>query len=261
MRRQHPYPKMEIPISMPAYRQLLDASGRTGYEKEDWEIAAEAIEEWMRRHHPDAIPMPAAAGYQWKSQFLPNGTLLRTVFGGTNYHCLVEGDRILYNGQAVSPSGFVNAVGGIRRNAWRSIWILFPESKDWKLANSLRSPVRPRRARKPEKVVQQGPVDMPPADSEPVTPQPAASQLPAQSNCRAQSTAAAPAAHHANLDHVPINSAGVERRKHQQANGITLSPHARCARAIDADATIGAMLRQELLPLLYRMCALDGEPN
>ena len=103
------------------------------------EIAAEAIDEWMRRHDPDAIPMPATKGYQRKSVFLADGTLLRTVFGGKNYQCLVVDDGISYNGQAVSPSAFVNVVGGIRRNTWRCTWILFPQASQWQLADTLRT--------------------------------------------------------------------------------------------------------------------------
>jgi hypothetical protein len=83
--------------------------------------------------------MPVIAGYQWKSLFLPNGTLLRTVFNGKNFHCLVEDDRIHFNGQSVSPSGFANAVGGMRRNAWKVIWVLFPNTSEWKLAGTLRA--------------------------------------------------------------------------------------------------------------------------
>jgi hypothetical protein len=144
MRRQPPGSRMEIPIPMETWQQLLGISSNLGFEKEDWEIATEAIDEWMRRHKPDAISMPQVHGYQWKNVFLPNGTLLRTVFGAKNYHCLVEGDAILYNEQSVSPSGFVNAVGGIRRNAWQCTWILFPKSKDWQLADTLRTRKRPR---------------------------------------------------------------------------------------------------------------------
>ena len=207
MRRQHPNHKMDIPISLEVWQRLSGASFDTGYEKEDWEIAAEAIDDWMRRHKPDAISINVAKGYQWKSQFLPDGTLLRTVFGGKNYHCLVEGDRILYSGKAVSPSGFVNAVGGIRRNAWRSIWILFPDSKDWKLADTLRTRARPRRVRKPVEGVRQAPVMQ--ASAPPV---------------------AAP---------LPAIMCGTGRR-------------------INDDDRMAALLRQELLPLLYRICAVDG---
>lgn len=145
MPRPYPDRPMNVPIHQSSYEQLVTAAVRTGFEKEYWEIAADAIDEWMRRHDPDTISMPAAHGYQWKRLFLPDGTLLRTVFGGKNYHCMVEGDQILYEKQAVSPSQFVNAAGGIRRNAWLCTWILFPDSKVWKLADSLRVPARPRR--------------------------------------------------------------------------------------------------------------------
>ncbi|MES2316399.1 MAG: hypothetical protein V4631_02805 [Pseudomonadota bacterium] len=77
MRRQHPDHKMDIPVSLEVWSQLLGASIETGYEKEDWEIAAEAIDEWTRRHNPDALPIPVVSGYQWKSQFLPDGTTSR----------------------------------------------------------------------------------------------------------------------------------------------------------------------------------------
>ena len=177
MRRQHPDPRMSIPITLEVWQRLTGASFDSDFEKEDWEIAADAIDEWMRRHKPDALAMQVAKGYQWKSQFLPTGTLLRTVFGGKNYHCLVEGDQILYNGKAVSPSGFVNAVGGIRRNAWHSIWILFPDSKDWKLADTLRTSARPRRARKPAYDVQQASAPQPSAGRVPETAPPVAGPL------------------------------------------------------------------------------------
>ena len=221
MRRQHPNPRMNIPISLEVWQRLTGASFDTDYAKEDWEIAAEAIDDWMRRHKPDALAMQVAKGYQWKSLFLPTGTLLRTVFGGKNYHCLVEGDQILYNGKAVSPSGFVNAVGGIRRNAWRSIWILFPDSKDWKLADTLRTRARPRRARKSAGDFHQAPAPQPSVGRAPVTAPPVAGRSPALSP--------------------PGILCGTGRR-------------------INDDDRIAAILRQELLPLLYRICAFDGMP-
>jgi hypothetical protein len=148
MKTPHPNPYSTVSISREVYLQLLAVAGQTGFDKEDWEIAADAINDWVRRNSPDAIAMPATNGYQWKQLFLPNGTLLRTIFNGKNHHCLVEGDQILYEGRAVSPSGFVNAIGGIRRNAWKSLWILLPDTTTWKLADSLRTKKRPARARK-----------------------------------------------------------------------------------------------------------------
>ena len=261
MRRPHPNHKMDIPISMEVWQQLLKASAGTGYQKEDWEIAAEAIDEWVRRHTPESIPMPAARGYQWKSQFLPDGTLLRTVFGGKNYHCLVEGDRILYNGKAVSPSGFVNAVGGIRRNAWRCTWILFPDSKDWKLADTLRTRARPRRAHKPAQDVHQASAPQPAAGRAPVSAQPVATPFAAQMESIAASASESPDVQHAIHDQVPRTDARRERRNRQQHTGITLSPTGftfGAGHSIHGDDRMTAMLRQELLPLLYRMCAFDG---
>jgi hypothetical protein len=129
---------MSLPISLEIHQQLLAASIERGFEQETWEIGATAIREWMVRNHPDSFAMQAAAGYQWKHLFLPNGTLLRTILNGKNYHCLVEDDQLRYNGKAVSPSGFANAVGGVRRNAWKVVWVLFPNSSTWKLAGTLR---------------------------------------------------------------------------------------------------------------------------
>jgi hypothetical protein len=147
MNRPHPAQQMNFPISITLYQHLLGAAQDTGFKKEYWEIGAEALADWLRRHKPDAIAMAKTAGYQWKQLFLPNGTLLRTVFNGKNHHCTVEDDQVLYEGRSVSPSGFVNAVGGIRRNAWKSLWVLLPDEQTWKLADSLRPPKRPGRER------------------------------------------------------------------------------------------------------------------
>jgi hypothetical protein len=169
MRSRYPARQTELPISLDVYNQLQWASCSTGYQREDWEIAAEAVDEWVRRHDPNALAGSAHAGYQWKRLFLPDGTVLRTVLGGKSHHCLVEGDRIVYEKRAVSPSGFANAVGGIRRNAWKSIWILFPDSKDWKLADSLRPQQRQRNAHKPASAIplQPAPCQLGAADNVP----------------------------------------------------------------------------------------------
>ena len=261
MQRRYPNDRIDIPISMDVWQHLLGASADSNYQKEDWEIAAEAIGEWVRRHTPESIPIQAARGVQWKSQFLPDGTLLRTVFGGKNYHCLVEGDQILYNGKAVSPSGFVNAVGGMRRNAWRCTWILFPDSKDWKLADTLRTRARPRRARKPAGDVQQAPAPQPAAGCAPASAAPVVAHLAAQMASTAASASEAPDAQHAIHDQVPRTDARRERRNRQQHTGSTLSPTGlMCGtgHSIHGDDRMAAMLREELLPLLYRMCAFDG---
>jgi hypothetical protein len=129
---------MSMPISQEIYGKLCSASVDTGFAKEDWEITELAIREWLVRNAPDTIELQAKSGYQWKDVFLPSGTLLRTVFEGRNHHCLVDGDRLLYNGKPTSPNRFINAVGGVRRSAWRTIWILLYGTATWTQANELR---------------------------------------------------------------------------------------------------------------------------
>ncbi|MEJ7805425.1 MAG: hypothetical protein WKG03_05840, partial [Telluria sp.] len=235
-----------IPISMQVHYQLLRASTDTGFEKEDWEIAAEAIDEWVRRHDPDALSTPPHSGYQWKHLFLPDGTVLRTVFGGKNYHCVIEGDRIVFNGKDVSPSGFVNAAGGIRRNAWLCTWILFPDTRQWQLADALRSK-RPRRPRTQERPTALAPATPPAAASAPASVAPvrtpsAPTPLPVAANPSAASG-----------EHQPINARAPQATLHpvardaQPRTGIHISPP-RCVRGADrrsnGDDRMAALLRQ-----------------
>jgi len=137
MSRHPPGPFMELPISMETYHQLSRASSNAGYQQEIWEIGAIAIQEWVAHNSPESIPLSMRGGFQWKQLFLPNGTVLRTIFSGKHYHCIVEEDQVRYNGEATSPSGFANMCG-VRRNAWKVIWVLFPNTQTWKLASSLR---------------------------------------------------------------------------------------------------------------------------
>lgn len=133
---------MPLPMPLELHQQLLLASIQSGFTQEVWEIGAAAIRDWLARNAPESFAMPTTSGYQWKHVFLPKGTVLRTVFDGTNYHAHVEGDRILHEGAATTPSRFANAVSGVRRNAWKVIWVLLPNTSTWKLADEL----RPRRA-------------------------------------------------------------------------------------------------------------------
>jgi hypothetical protein len=150
MKNERTTPDMSLPISLETYQQLVSASVQSGFQQEVWEIGAAAIRDWMVRNNPDSFGMPVTSGYQWKHVFLPNGTLLRTIFNGKNFHCLVEDDQIRYIGERVSPSGFANAVGGVHRNAWKVIWILFPNTSVWKQAGSLRA--RKTRAARQRKI-------------------------------------------------------------------------------------------------------------
>ena len=138
MMKQHPQPWVELPIALELHQKLLAAACEGGFEKEEWELGAMAIREWLMRHSPNSFGMPVTSGVQWKDVFLPDGTLLRTVFDGKNHHCRVDGDQLLYEGEPTSPSRFANKVGGVRRNAWEVVWILLPNAPTWKRAGALR---------------------------------------------------------------------------------------------------------------------------
>ncbi|MBA5637602.1 hypothetical protein H3H37_11110 [Duganella sp. LX20W] len=80
-----------------------------------------------------------AGGYQWKQLFLPEGTRLRASFGGIPSFAVVEGDDIVCDGRTVSPSGFANQQGCGNRNAWKAVWLRFPGSEQWLLADVRRA--------------------------------------------------------------------------------------------------------------------------
>jgi hypothetical protein len=52
---------------------------------------------------------------------------------------VVEGAQIKYGASAISPSGFANLHGSGHRNAWKAVWLRFPGSDEWLLADVCRS--------------------------------------------------------------------------------------------------------------------------
>lgn len=79
---------------------------------------------------------------QWKCLFLPEGTRLRVWCRHEHGYAEVVGDRLLHNGQAVSPNGFVAACADTIRNAWVEINVLMPGEKTWKLASTRRREIQ-----------------------------------------------------------------------------------------------------------------------
>jgi hypothetical protein len=77
----------------------------------------------------------------------------------------------------------------------------------------------------------------------------------------AASASEAPDLQHAIDGRSPRNNLRAERRNRQPANDVThLPPGFMCGtdRRVNGDARVAALLRQELLPLLHRMCAFYG---
>lgn len=80
----------------------------------------------------------ALRGFQWKTLFLPEGTVLRTSLGDKVEFAKVIGDRIISDdGATLTPSMFANrhAKG---RNAWRFVWLRFPGDDCWVRADECR---------------------------------------------------------------------------------------------------------------------------
>lgn len=133
---------LRMPIYVPS--DLLEALGEhTGHFWSDPQmepIIFDAIRAWMKPV-PAAPQQPAArseAGCQWKQVFLPEGTRLRASFGGKPCFAVVEGAEIKFGEHALSPSRFANLHGSGNRNAWKAVWLRFPGSDEWLLADVCR---------------------------------------------------------------------------------------------------------------------------
>ncbi|WP_342116841.1 hypothetical protein [Pseudoduganella sp. OTU4001] len=141
-------------FSLPASFETYQAFGNFMYEHhingEMYELVDHIINEWMADFVSKKAEGAASTldGYQWKDVFLPAGTTLRNVYKRKSYLAHVEGRDLRYEGRSVSPAQFVNAVGGSFRNAWRTLWVRYPNDSDWIPALTLRKKAENLRANK-----------------------------------------------------------------------------------------------------------------
>jgi hypothetical protein len=77
-------------------------------------------------------------GFSWESLYLPHHTEIRMKYKKEFYYAKVEGDKILYNDQSLSPNKFANEVSDSSTNAWRCLYIKRPDDAEWHLADKLR---------------------------------------------------------------------------------------------------------------------------
>ncbi|MEO7577680.1 MAG: hypothetical protein ABIT83_08695, partial [Massilia sp.] len=135
---------MAVKLNHATYRAVLNMLSANGDARSVADVADEAARDWladMARTSP-AAAVEAARGYQWKSLFLPDGTLLRAQYHGEFYYAQVRGDHIEYHGRQYSPRQFVMHLMGSVRNAWRELWILSPGDALWHLADTRRRILR-----------------------------------------------------------------------------------------------------------------------
>lgn len=103
-------------------------------------VLEEALKLWLEKNACDDPPaaQAAARGYQWKSLFLPAGTLVRFTYKRQLYHAEIRGDRLVYEGRSYSPRQLILKVTGTVRNAWRELWLRCPGDFRWHLADTRR---------------------------------------------------------------------------------------------------------------------------
>ncbi|MYM70069.1 hypothetical protein GTP45_24920 [Pseudoduganella sp. FT55W] len=136
---------LDIPVRIDAelLRELGDFTGILWSNIALEPIICEAIRAYMQPPPADQAqaqqPAASDAGYQWKQVFLPEGTRLRARFGRAPYFATVQNAEIKCGEQSLSPSDFANLQGSGNRNAWKAIWLRFPGSGQWVLADTCRA--------------------------------------------------------------------------------------------------------------------------
>lgn len=99
-----------------------------------------ALEFWLNAKNelPAGADPAGMRGYQWKSLFLPEGTVLRSWSYGEHNYARVEGDQIIHEGRSVSPNQFARHFARTARNAWFDLSVRRPGDKQFKMAGLLR---------------------------------------------------------------------------------------------------------------------------
>ncbi len=132
---------MTVQVPTDTLLKLIEKLRRRGGSQDISEAMTLALERWLAdpaAFAPGADPA-GVHGYQWKTLFLPEGTVLKSWSYGENNYACVEGDQIIHNGRAVSPNQFAQSFARSTRNAWQDLFIRRPGDKTFKLANRLRA--------------------------------------------------------------------------------------------------------------------------
>ncbi|WP_332852930.1 hypothetical protein [Duganella sp. S19_KUP01_CR8] len=134
--------KRTLSVQLPSHTLLdmIEQAGLNGESQDPSVIVLAAVELWLaaqQKRAPAAAPA-AVHGYQWKSLFLPEGTLVRCISYGDHHYASVEGDAIVYEGRKLSPNQFAALHANSVRNAWNDLYIRRPGDKFYKIARQLR---------------------------------------------------------------------------------------------------------------------------
>ncbi len=131
---------MSVQLPPHTLLRLVEQLRRAGGVQDISAAINSALEFWLNATTalPPGTDPANLRGYQWKSLFLPEGTILRSwSYGEHNYAC-VEGDKIMHKGQSVTPNEFARSFARTARNAWFDLSVRRPGDKHYKMANLLR---------------------------------------------------------------------------------------------------------------------------
>lgn len=130
-----------VTVQLPTHTmlRLVEHLAQRGGTQDISESIATALELWLAANGaPTTAAAEAMRGYQWKTLFLPEGTVLRSwSYGEHNYAC-VEGDKIMHEGASVTPNQFARSFARTARNAWFDLSVRRPGDKHFKIASRLR---------------------------------------------------------------------------------------------------------------------------
>jgi hypothetical protein len=131
---------MSVQLSTDTLLRLVERLRRDGGVQDLSEAMNAALEFWLdaKKALPPGSDPGNVRGYQWKSLFLPEGTILRSWSYGEHNYARVEGDKIIHEGQSVTPNEFARSFARTARNAWFDLSVKFPGEKHFKMANLLR---------------------------------------------------------------------------------------------------------------------------
>ena len=109
-------------------RRLIDHLSTHGGNGDVSQAINTALGFWLdaQDHRLPATEATGTRGYQWKSLFLPEGTILRSWSYGEHNYARVEGDKIIHQGHAVSPNQFARFFARSARNAWFDLSVKRP---------------------------------------------------------------------------------------------------------------------------------------
>lgn len=127
-----------VPVHTDTLQRLVGHLSSHGGVQDLAAAVSAAIDGWLQLQSGSAAATESVRGYQWKTLFLPEGTVLRCwSYGGANL-ARVEGDRIMYAGRALSPNQFAQTFARTTRNAWTDLSVKRPADKQFRLACVLR---------------------------------------------------------------------------------------------------------------------------